>query len=569
MRARLLRLAAVAAAATVMSVATVERDAQAQVIGGRSGSDSPGQQALADGRRALESDDFAAAETKFREAISLDPKLNDAYWRLAAILYGRKQYPQAVELLRKAPEQADIDVREQLGLSLYKTANPPPAESVRLLEDVVAKRPDSYAAQLQLGQHLVKTEPKRAAAAIEVYLKYRPPSAASLDAQIHTVLGTAYVYAKDWDAAQKEFEGLLKTKPNDMTAKLMLGSVLVGKNSCSQAISLYERILSEATKQPSIYYNLGTCYLREKRSADALREAELYIKAKPTDAKGHVLTCDALYEQKNYQRALTECQQAERQDQVNGAIKGKVGRIYLGMKNYQSAVTYLEQAVAGQKAAGAGKDPEILGALAEAYSAVHAPKDKLNSIGDDLASLGKDPKALATAGQVYFLAGNDERAISTLNASLAIEPNNTVARAGLVKVLNRRAGVAVEKGEVGSAYNLLSEAVKLTPEDLMTNRNLGLVLLMSKKYSEAEAVLTRSLKKVPNDMVLNRMLARSQLGQHKTAAAQATYEKAALTALRTRGPDLAAIYAELGPMYTENNEFDKAVSVLETAVKEA
>jgi tetratricopeptide (TPR) repeat protein len=570
MTRRLLRLAAVAAA-TAMTMVAVERGAAAQAtaVGGRSGSDSPGQQALVDGRKALESDDFALAETKLREAISLDPTLKDAYWRLAAILYGKKQYQQSVELLRKAPDQQDIDTREQLGLALYKTANPPPAEAVRLLEDVVSKRPDSYAAQLQLGQHLVKTDPKRAAGALEIYLKYRPPSAASLDQQIHMVLGTAYVYAKDWDAAQKEFEGLLKTKPNDMTAKLMLGSVLVGKGSCSQAISLYERILNEAQKQPSIYYNLGTCYLREKRAADALREAELYVKAKPADAKGHVLNCDALYEQKNYPRALTECQQAERLDQVNGSIKGKVGRIYLGMKNYQSAVTYLEQAVAGQKASGGPKDPEMLGALAEAYSAVHAPKDKLNSIGDDLASLGKDARAQATAGQVYFLAGNDERAIATLNASLAIEPNNTVARAGLVKVLNRRAGAAVEKGEVGSAYQLLSEAVKLTPEDLMTNRNLGLVLLMSKKYSEAEVVMTRSLKKVPNDMVVNRMLARAQLGQHKTAAAQATYEKAAQMALRTRGPELAAIYAELGPMYADGGRNDQAVSVLETAVKEA
>ena len=103
------------------------------------------------------------------------------------------------------------------------------------------------------------------------------------------MLGTAYLYAKDYDAAQREFEGLLKTKPNDMTAKLMLGAVLVGKGACSKAITLYERILPEAPKQPSIYYNLGTCYLREKRSADAQREAELYTKAKPTDAKGYVL----------------------------------------------------------------------------------------------------------------------------------------------------------------------------------------------------------------------------------------------------------------------------------------
>jgi tetratricopeptide (TPR) repeat protein len=543
--------------------------AQGSAVGGRNGSDSPGQQALNDGRKALESDDYSTAEQKFREAISLDPSLKDAYWRLAAILYGKKQYSKSVELLRRAPDAEDIDTREQLGLALYKTANPPPAEAIRLLEDVVQKRPDSYAAQLQLGQHLVRTDPKRAATAIEIYLKYRPPSAASLDAQIHMVLGTAYVYAHEWDAAQKEFEGLLKTKPNDMTAKLMLGSVLVGKGSCSQAISLYERILAEAQRQPSIYYNLGTCYLREKRASDALRESELYIKAKPQDAKGHVLTCDALFEQRNYPRALTECQQAERQDQVNGAIKGRIGRIYLGMHNYQSAVTYLEQAVAGQKASGGGKDPEMLGALAEAYAAVHAPKEKLNAIGEDLASLTRDPKALATAGQVYFLAGNDERSMSAYNASLALDAGNSGARAGLVRVLNRRAGFAVEKGEVGSAYTLLSQAVKLTPEDLMTNRNLGLVLLLAKKYGEAEQVLTRSLRKVPNDMVLNRMLGRAQHGQRKTAAAQATYEKAAQMALRTRGPELAAIYAELGPMYVESDRLDQAVSVLETAVKEA
>jgi tetratricopeptide (TPR) repeat protein len=562
---RTLRLAVLTIGMVAASTAA-ERTAVAQ---GRSASESPGLQALADGRKALESDDFNTAEQKFREAISLDPKLNDAYWRLAAILYRKKQYPQAIELLRKAPDPTDIDVREQLGLALYKTTNPPPAEAVRLLEDVVSKRPESYASQMQLGQYLVRTEPKHAAAAIEMYLKYRPPAAADQDAQVRMVLGTAYVYAKEWDAAQHEFEGLLKTKPNDMTAKLMLGSVFVGKNACSQAISLYERILSEAQRQPSIYYNLGTCYLRERRDADALREGELYVKAKPQDAKGHVLVCDALYNQKNYGRALSECQAAERLDQVNGAIKGKIGRIYLGTKNYQAAVTYLEQAVAGAKASGQGKDPEMLGALAESYAAVHAPKDKLNGIADELASLSHDAKALATAGQVYFLAGNDERASTSLQAALNLEANNGVARAGLVKVLNRRAGSSVDKGEVGTAYQLLSEAVKLTPEDLMTNRNLGLVLLMAKKYSEAEVVLQRSLKKVPNDMVLNRMLGRALMLQHKTSAAMSTYEKAAQMALRTRGPDLAAIYTELGPMYADGDKLDQAVTVLETAVKEA
>jgi tetratricopeptide (TPR) repeat protein len=57
--------------------------------------------------------------------------------------------------------------------------------------------------------------------------------------------------------------------------------------------------------------------------------------------------------------------------------------------------------------------------------------------------------------------------------------------------------------------------------------------------------------------------------QRKTSAAQQTYEKAAQMALQRRGPDLAAIYAELGPIYADNERYDQAVSVLETAVKEA
>ncbi|HZS36450.1 MAG TPA: tetratricopeptide repeat protein, partial [Polyangia bacterium] len=133
----------------------------------------------------------------------------------------------------------------------------------------------------------------------------------------------------------------------------------------------------------------------------------------------------------------------------------------------------------------------------------------------------------------------------------------------------RRAGVAVEKNEVGQAYTLLSEAVKLSPDDLMTNRNLGLVLIVGKKYAEAEVALQRPLKKVPNDMTVNRLLGRALLAQSKTSAALAAYEKAAQVALRTRGIDLAGVYTEIGPLYLDGGKLDSAVTVLEIALKEA
>ncbi len=81
-------------------------------------------------------------------------------------------------------------------------------------------------------------------------------------------------------------------------------------------------------------------------------------------------------------------------------------------------------------------------------------------------------------------------------------------------------------------------------------------------------MLLHVLKKVPNDMVVNRLLGRAYLGVAKREQAMAVYEKAAQIALRVRGPDLAGIYAELGPLYIDNDKLDQAVTVLEQAVRE-
>jgi tetratricopeptide (TPR) repeat protein len=69
-------------------------------------------------------------------------------------------------------------------------------------------------------------------------------------------------------------------------------------------------------------------------------------------------------------------------------------------------------------------------------------------------------------------------------------------------------------------------------------------------------------------MVVNRLLARAYLGMGKKDQAMQAYEKAAQIALRVRGPDLAGVYAELGPLYVDSDKLDQAITVLEQAVRE-
>lgn len=549
----------VAAAALVLLIGGA-RIAAAQ---GRAGTDAPDQIAFNEAMQALNSDDFATAERKFNDAIRLNNRLIDAYWRLAAIHYRAKQYPQAVELLRRCPDQSNLDVREQLALNLYKRSSPPPAEALSLLDDVAQKRPEAFAVQLQLGQHFVRSEPRRAAIALESYLKYRPAAAAELDPQIHMLLGTAYVYARDWDSAQREFDGLLRTRPNDTAAKLMLGTVLVGKGACSQAISLLERLTAEASKQPSIYYNLGTCYLKERRAADALREGELYVKAKPQDAKAFLLVGDAQLELRAYDKALTQFQQAERLDPTVAGLKSRIGRTYLALKNLQMARTVLEQANFAQP-----DDLEVLSALVEVYVATGANRDRFIAIGERLMAQGQAPAVQLTAGQAFFAAGDDERAERAFRSVTGTDPANLQGRAGLVRVLNRRAVQVAQRAEHSTAERHLREAVALSPEDLMTNRNLAVTLLFLKRNDEAATIVERMLKKVPTDLVLNRLLGRALLAQRKLEPAVAAFERASQTAQRIRGSELQAVNVDLGAAYLELDRLEPAIGVLEVAAKE-
>jgi tetratricopeptide (TPR) repeat protein len=531
------------------------------VFAGQGSSTSPGQTYLDDGNRLLESDDNAGAEAKFRSAIAADSALVEAYAKLGAVLFAQKKYKDAVDALKKCPDQNDLGVREQLGINYDKLGNP---DSVKILEGVVKDKPESYAAQLALGQHYMRTkEYKKAVPSFEAFLKSRPPALSALDAEIHTKLGGAYLATAAWDDAQREYEGLLKTKPNELAYKLGLGTAYVAKEECSKAITLYERILGEASKQPSIYLNLGKCYLLEKRFSDAEREANLYTKAKATEARGFLLLGDALFEQGKYPPALGAYQQAARLDATNGAIIAKIGRTDVKLKNYDAAIAELEQAEA--------KDPNSVDVLCgeiEAYAA-KKNKEKLNQKADKLAPLAKDAKALKCTAQAYIANGNDEKAKTTLERSLDLDAKNQEAKTELVKVDNRLAGHAFEAGQLPKAQQLLVDAEKLQPDSPQTNRNLGIVYLSAKKCIEADQALQKVVKKLPNDVPANRLVARAYLCGGKRKEAIATYEKAASLGLRTRGIELAYVWTELGPLYIEDGKFDMGVTLLEGAVKEA
>ncbi len=546
-----------------MALAVVAGDARAQ---GRAGPDAPGQQVFEEGMKAFDADDFATAQAKFTRAIAQNDKLTDAYWHLAAIYYRNRQYAQAVALLRRSPDQANLDVREQLGLNLFKTATPPPVEAVQLLESVVAQRPEAFAAEERIGEYYLRSAPAKSVVALEAYLRSRPSAAASLDGQVRMLLATAQLYARDWDAAEQGFIRLRQERPGESGPTLMLGTVYVGKKDCARAVPLLEAVRGQAETQPTIRYNLAGCYLKMHRMGEAEKEAKAYAKARPKEGRAHQLLGDVLVEQRDFAGAATAYNAGVQAAPDDDGLRVRLARAQLAGKNYGAAISTLREVLA--------RSPNNLDAqavLLEASVATNAPWERIEPTVRSLTAATRSATAQSAVGHADYVHGHDAEAEVAYHNVLRIEPTNKSATTRLVLVLNHRA-VTLLTGAADvdpQAEADLNEAQRLLPDDFVTLHNAGVLQLVRKHYAEAEVVFTQLARRAPNDATMHRLLGRALAAQLKSAPAIVEYERAQQLAQKVGGAELAGIDAELGPLYVDGDKLDSAVTVLDQGLKEA
>jgi cytochrome c-type biogenesis protein CcmH/NrfG len=128
-----------------------------------------------EGRAALKQGKLDDAAKALDQALALNPRRVEAYVLRSAVYAARKQYKDGIALMRKAQLLAgsDTEVLTALGTQLVLSGDT--AEGVPLLEQVVAKEPARYDAQLLLGQHWHDAgNYAESIGAYEAYFAHRP-----------------------------------------------------------------------------------------------------------------------------------------------------------------------------------------------------------------------------------------------------------------------------------------------------------------------------------------------------------------------------------------------------------
>jgi len=302
----------------------------------------------------------------------------------------------------------------------------------------------------------------------------------------HSNLGVALAEKGEIAAAMREFETVLKMKPEDVETLFNVAKGLALQGKTDEAIEYYNQVLDLAPGDAETYgalalmqvnsveferaiefyreglrHNpedgglhggLGSLYLQMGRIDEAIAELETAVKLK-ADSGIYVNLGLAISARGEGDRAMKCFEKAIRLNPANAVAHYNLGNIYLAQGRLAGAVAEYKKAV--------GKKPDYV----KAY--------------------GNLAVAMAQTGKL-------DEAIENFRRVAHLEPNSPDAHYNLAAAL-------VEKGLIGEAVGNLKKVVELVPEDLRARCVLAELLLRQGRVEQAVAEYEDVLKIDPDN----------------------------------------------------------------------
>jgi len=296
---------------------------------------------------------------------------------------------------------------------------------------------------------------------------------------------------KKIQAAEREFQELLKQAPNDAAVWLGLGRAEEFRGNLDQARARYLEALKRAPGYLQARYALAEISLIQKRPDETLRQAEEILKVRPNDPRARLLHAEALARTGNKSTARIELTRiTDRSYSTQAQVE--LGLLALSEKNYHEA----EEIFGKLRATG---DPRAITGLAEVYTAQKYFDKALALLSDGLTKSSNSVPLLDQYATTAALAGQYDLAIAQFQKLIALEPNSVRTRLKLAETFTR-------KGDDSDALQTYAGAAKLAPKDLDTALGYADELSAAGRINDARTQYQAVLKAQPdNPRVLNDM----------------------------------------------------------------
>ncbi len=506
---------------------------------------------IAEARDALGARKLDRAATLLDRALAIDPRRIDAYVLRGSVHVARKQYPQALALLRRAHGLAprNLDVLEALG-GAEVLGGADAAAGMARLERVVSADPRRYQAHAVLGTAYVRRQAwDRAVRSLDAYLAARPRSLASADLRYRLDLANAHLRAGAPTVARTQFDTITRERPQNVEARLGRAWATAAVD-CGDAVPLL-RALGELTDTyPEIHEVHARCALLLGAADEAVQVAEKYRSARPHRAAPAALVGEARAAKGDPIGAIEALTRATSLEPGNALYAFRLARV-------ERATGATETALQRLRTSGppAGFEDEWTLELGLASFDSDDAAGARATLEPLVARRPELTAARATLGMALVELRELDPAIDHLRA---VQRDGDVrARRALVRALNLRAVRALEAGERPAAERDLVEAGEVL-DDPGTWRNLGGVRLEGGDTAGALAALARA----GDDPASLYLLGRA----HGAAGAWRDARRALEQAAKKPPPDLTFsvdVAIELAHVQRRTGDEEEAVATIE------
>jgi len=479
-----------------------------------------------------------AANKEFDAAIQANPKSLQAVQAKVTALLSQKRIKEAIQIAESAVKSNEQDAGFHTllgGLYLADGQSDKASGSFRRSLELDSK---SVGARLGLARVAISQKKEdEAISQLQAILKDRPDQPTAV-----LLLTALYEKAGQYDQALPVLEAALKASPRQPAFGVQLGDIYLRKGRYDDAIALMSDLLSKYPELAEARLVRGQAYLNEGKGEAALNELLAVVKANPKSPGAHYFLARTYKALGRVPDARTEYQEALKLNPQFEPAKSELAALS-GQKLDETK--QIEQLQAALQA-----DPKNLAAR-EALAQALLRKGQIKDAQAELKKLLDVNPAHAEANylmaQILFQQGNPDEAVRHLRATLRANPSQIGAHVLLGKYLD-------QKGQPEQALAEYEAALRVNPNQPEVKLQMGVLYARTGRFPDALRLARELEQSAPTSPTPPLLKGIVLLAQHNPQGAIDAFN----AAIKIK-PDLLDAQRGLGQAYQELGQVDKAV----------
>jgi tetratricopeptide (TPR) repeat protein len=466
------------------------------------------------------------AEEIFRKALNADPNSKSALVYLAQLYSDQGAYDQAVELLKKIPEnEMDAQTLSLLGLAYLQAGDFDNAAAT--YQKALAQEPENLDVRRAYAEALLRRgKTVEARSELQRILKSDPE-----DGNSHLRLGQLDRQEGNFDSARKELERAKTLMPDNPEVQYQLVLLEDALGNDDQAIEILQGLLkqserpegkytaAEAHNRAAFLERLGLIYRNQEKYDRALETFRQLQGLGDSEApQAEALIIETLRLKREPQKAMQAADAAVQKYPKDRSLISLRATLLAEQGRVDEALSALQGLLNGGPS-----DRETYLTIAQVYSQAKRYSDAEDAVRKSLALTSKTEDqefARFMLGSVYEREKRYDLAEEEFKKVLSVNPLNAPAANYLGYLLADR-GVRLEE-----SVEYIQKALQVDPNNGAYLDSLGWAYYKMKRFDLAQPPLERAARLVSNDPTILEHLGHVYIGLGKKQQAQEEWERA-------------------------------------------